>query len=354
MCPFTGRDGAGFRVGRKITSFHDPAYWLTPSAGKSMARYRDNLPQLDGRLYLTDGGAETTLIFLEGLELPDFAAFHLLRTATGGEALRRYFRTYAEIARRFATGLILESATWRANSDWGTRLGYDSTMLADANRQAIRLLEYVRDDYETERTTVVISGCLGPRGDGYVADSAMSEQGARDYHQPQVETFAGSSADMICAMTMNYVEEAIGIVHAARDAAMPVAISFTVETDGNLPTGQTLRSAVEQVDDATSGYPSYYMINCAHPTHFEHVLTDGGAWLERIAGLRANASRKSHAELNESPDLDAGNPVELGTEYLKLVQRLSRLNVMGGCCGTDHRHVEQIAKACSPLFGAVT
>ena len=319
-----------------------------------MAKYRITLPQLGGGLYLTDGGIETTLIFHEGLDLPDFAAFHLLKTHEGEAALRKYFRTYAEIAKQFGTGLILESATWRANADWGTRLGYTLEVLADANRRAIHLLEEVRNEYETERTPVVISGCLGPRGDGYVPDRAMSEQEAAAYHRDQVETLAGSAADMVCAITMNYVEESLGIARAAQRADMPVAISFTVETDGNLPTGQTLKAAIEQVDDATSGYPCYYMINCAHPAHFESVLAEGGLWLDRIRGLRANASRKSHAELNESPELDVGNPVELGTQYARLKTRLPRLNVMGGCCGTDHRHVEQIAEACSPLFRAAT
>ncbi len=319
-----------------------------------MAKYRNTLPQLGGGLYLTDGGIETTLIFHEGLDLPDFAAFHLLKTHDGEAALRKYFRTYAEIAKQFGTGLILESATWRANADWGTRLGYTPEVLADANRRAIHLLEEVRNEYETERTPVVISGCLGPRGDGYVPDRAMSEHEAAAYHRDQVETLAGSAADMVCAITMNYVEESLGIARAALRADIPVAISFTVETDGNLPTGQTLKAAIEQVDDATSGYPCYYMINCAHPTHFERVLAEGGLWLDRIRGLRANASRKSHTELNESPELDVGNPVELGSQYARLKTRLPRLNVMGGCCGTDHRHVEQIAEACSPLFRAAT
>lgn len=319
-----------------------------------MTKFRTKLPQLGSGLFLTDGGIETTLIFHEGLELPDFAAFHLLKTPEGEAALHKYFRTYAAIAKRFGTGLILESATWRANADWGTRLGYTSEALADANRKAIGLLELIRNEYETNQTQVVISGCVGPRGDGYVPHNAMSEQQAEAYHREQVETFASSAADMVCAVTMNYVEEAVGIVRATRQANMPVAISFTVETDGNLPTGQPLKAAIEHVDAATSGYPSYYMINCAHPTHFEHVLTGGGSWLERLRGLRANASRKSHAELNESPELDVGDPVELGTQYARLKERLPRLNVMGGCCGTDHRHVEQIADACSPLFRVAT
>lgn len=315
-----------------------------------MTRHRNVLPQLAGTFFLTDGGIETTLIFHEGLTLPDFAAFHLFRTPEGEAALRKYFRTYAEIAKRFGTGLILESATWRANADWGKKLGYTPEALADANRRAVRLLEELRSEYETEQTPVVISGCLGPRGDGYVPDRAMSAQEAEDYHREQIETFAGSAVDMVCAITMNYVEEAVGIACAAQRADTPVAISFTVETDGRLPTGQSLKAAIEQVDNATSGYPSYYMINCAHPTHFDGVLAEGEPWVKRIRGLRANASRMSHAQLNEASELDAGNATEFGQEYADLKKRLSQLNVMGGCCGTDHRHIEQIASACLPLF----
>ena len=313
-------------------------------------KYREKLPQLHGELFITDGGIETTLIFHDGLDLPDFAAFVLLQERDGMAALDRYFRTYAEIAKRFSAGLVLESATWRANRDWATRLGYSAEALAAANRAAIELLERIRADYEDGDTTVVISACLGPRGDGYVPSELMSADQARDYHLAQMEVFAHTAADMASAITMNYANEAIGIARAAELMHMPVAISFTVETDGRLPTGQSLRSAITEVDEATDAYPSYYMINCAHPTHFENALDDGGAWLDRIHGLRANASRKSHAELNESVELDIGDPAELGAEYATLTRRMPRLNVMGGCCGTDHRHVESIAAACAPLF----
>ena len=315
-----------------------------------MPTYRHNLPQMSDRLFLTDGGIETTLIFHEGLELPYFAAFHLLKTSDGEAALRKYFRTYAEIAKRFGAGLVLESATWRASPDWGTRLGYGSDELADANRHAIRLLEEIRDEPGAESIPMVISGCVGPRGDGYIPGAAMSAEEAEAYHVNQIETFAGSEADMVCAITMNYVEEATGIVRAARRAGMPVAISFTVETDGSLPTGQTLKAAVEQVDAETSSYTSYFGINCAHPAHFEHVLAEGGTWAQRIGALRANASTKSHVELNEATELYCGDPVELARSYGRLKTQLARLNVLGGCCGTDHRHVERIAETCSPLF----
>lgn len=312
----------------------------------------DTLPQLGDRLFLTDGGIETTLIFLDGLDLPLFAAFDLLKSAKGEAALRKYFTTYADIAWRFGTGLVLESATWRASGDWGRQLGYSAASLADANRQAIHLLEEVRERCAARGVPAVISGCVGPRGDGYVPGTAMSEEGAEAYHAEQIGVLADTAADMVSAITMNDVNEAIGVVRAARRAGMPVAVSFTVETDGRLPTGRTLGSAIETVDERTEGYAAYFGINCAHPTHFEQVVAGGAPWTGRIKSLRANASRKSHAELNDATELDIGDPEELGRDYSRLTTPLRGLRVMGGCCGTDHRHLEQIAAQCAPLFPA--
>lgn len=316
-----------------------------------MAKYRNALPQLSGDFFMTDGGIETTLIFLEGQTLPYFAAFHLLKTAEGEEVLRKYFRTYSELAARFNAGLILETATWRANRDWAEKLDYSADALAEANRKSVRLIEEMRSEYETPHTAIVISGCVGPRGDGYIPDNAMSDKEAEDYHRMQIETFAGTAADLVTAITMNYAEEAVGLARAAKQVNMPVVISFTVETDGRLPTGQSLGDAIKRVDDATSGYPAYFMINCAHPSHFDKVVRGDESWVARIRGLRANASKMSHAELNEAPNLDAGDPIELGQEYASLIKRqLKHLNVVGGCCGTDHRHIEQITAVCLPLF----
>ncbi len=320
-----------------------------------MAKYRHALPQQDGRLFITDGGIETTLIFLDGMELPHFASFHLFGTPRGVEALDRYFHTYGALARRFNTGLILETATWRANPDWGTRLGYTLRGLLEIDRTAVRMLERIRHAHESDRTPIVISGCLGPRGDGYVPDMAMSATEAEEYHRPQIEIFADTAADLVTALTMNYVEEAEGIAQAAKRADMPVVISFTVETDGRLPTGQALGDAIRQVDEATAAYPVYYMINCAHPSHFDHAIHGNEPWAERISGVRANASRMSHSALNDALELDAGDPVEFGRDYVRLRrEKLTHLNVMGGCCGTDHRHVEQLALACAPLFPQAT
>jgi Homocysteine/selenocysteine methylase (S-methylmethionine-dependent) len=307
--------------------------------------YRDQLPQLDGQLLVCDGGMETTMIYHEGLELPCFASFTLLDSTSGTEVLKKYYSRYAEIARRHRTGIIIETATWRANPDWLAQLGYAAEDLQKINQRAITLLTELRDEWSAEIQPVVIGGVIGPRGDGYVPGRLMSAAEAAAYHSAQMRVFAASAADIVTAYTMNYVEEAIGIVMTARDVGMPVAISFTVETDGRLPSGQTLRSAIEQVDTATDCYASYFQINCAHPTHFHHVLADDGQWLERIRGLRANASKKSHAELDASTTLDAGDPQELGESYQKMMKNLRNLSLIGGCCGTDHRHIAAMCRA---------
>ena len=315
------------------------------NAGETGARYRDALPQLERPLFLTEGGLETTLIFHDGLDLPHFASYDLLRREGGAEALRRYFESYVAIAQERGVGIALDTPTWRANPDWGGRLGDSRDELAELNRRAVALLEDVRDDLETPSTPIVISGCVGPRGDGYVVGAEMSADEAASYHGFQIGVFAGTAVDFVSALTMTYVDEAIGIVRAAVEAALPVVVSFTVETDGRLPSGQPLHEAVEQVDEATGGAPAYFMINCAHPTHFEAVLDGGATWAERIRGIRANSSKMSHAELDEAEELDEGDPQELAAEYVALRAGLPELRVLGGCCGTDHRHIDAMSRA---------
>ena len=312
-----------------------------------MTRYRERLPQLNGGLFLTDGGLETTLVFHDGIELPQFASFNLLKTEAGERRLKSYYRTYADIAKRAGTGMILESVSWRASRDWGEKLGYTKKSLAEANRKSIAILEEIRQEYEPG-TEAVISGCVGPRGDGYKANREMGMKEAEEYHAEQIGVLADSAADMVSAFTLSTAGEAAGIALAARKAGIPAVISFTVETDGRLPDGDGLGETIDRVDQATGGYPAYYMVNCAHPEHFEQVLASGGEWTGRIRGVRGNASRKSHAELDESTELDAGDPGEFGALNARLMRHLPGLSVLGGCCGTDHRHVEQIAAWCAP------
>jgi S-methylmethionine-dependent homocysteine/selenocysteine methylase len=305
---------------------------------------RARLPQLSGETFITDGGMETTLIFDEGIALPDFASFILLEDPTGVEVLRAYYRSYVEIAAQHGVGIVLDTPTWRANPDWGDRLGYSAAELADVDRRGVALLEELRATANGV-PHVIISGCIGPRGDGYRVDNEMTAEEAQRYHEPQVATFADTAADLVSALTLTYAGEAVGVARAAQNSGIPSVISFTVETDGRLPGGRSLREAIDEVDDQTQGAVAYFMINCAHPTHFAHVLEGDGDWRGRIRGLRANASEKSHAELDEAEELDSGDPAALARQYRELQTRLPSLTVVGGCCGTDHRHVAEICTA---------
>ncbi len=309
-----------------------------------MPLHRTELPQLAGELFLTDGGLETTLIFVEGFDLPEFAAFVLLESETGRDVLCKYYRRYADIAVAQGLGFILESMTWRASRDWGRKLGYSDERIVEFNREGIDLLQGIRRDYASAIPHMVISGCLGPRGDGYDPKRFMTAKEAEAYHRVQIATFRGTKADMVTAYTIPYIAEGVGIALAAEAERMPIAIGFTVETDGNLPSGESLEEAVTQVDKATGGGPAYYMINCAHPTHFDGLPGDG-TWQGRIKALRANASSKSHAELDEATALDAGDPKELAAQYLGMRTKFPKLSILGGCCGTDHRHILEIGRA---------
>jgi len=312
------------------------------------ARYRHQLPLLSETVFIMDGGMETTFIFHEGVELPYFASIDLMRTDEGRERLRSYYTRFLSLARDRGAGFVIDGPNWRASPDWAPKLGLSTDEMMELNRASIDLMADLRERFGTPSTPIVIAGVVGPRGDGYQPGAMMSVEEAARYHARQIETFADTAADMVSAYTLNYVEEAIGVALAAQAVDMPSTISFTLETDGRLPSGQSLREAIEQVDAATGAAPAYFMINCAHPTHFQNVVAEGGAWLDRIRGLRANASMRSHAELDSAPDLDPGNPVELGRQYRDLRSRMRNLNILGGCCGTDFRHVEQICLACLP------
>jgi S-methylmethionine-dependent homocysteine/selenocysteine methylase len=305
------------------------------------------LPQPGGDIFLTDGGLETTLVFLDGFELPDFAAFPLLRDPAGRAALVRYFESYLDIARRDRVGIVLETPTWRANSDWGARLGLTSDELSAVNRDAVEMLLELRGRHESPDTPIVVSGCVGPRGDGYQVSDAMTADDARAYHSVQATALADAGADVVTAITMTYADEATGVAEASRDVGLPAVISFTVETDGRLPSGEPLGDAIDAVDAATDGYPKYFMINCAHPTHFAGLFDARPSWACRLGGLRANASALSHAELDEAEELDRGDPLDLAQRYRELRDVVPSLSVLGGCCGTDHHHIAAISRAMS-------
>ena len=307
--------------------------------------YRAHLPQLDGGLFLTDGGIETTLIFHEGLDLPAFAAFVLLRDERGTEALRRYYAPYAELAREHWCRLRAREPDLEGEPALGPRDRLRRGRARPAEPQGDRPDGGAQGALRGESRTRGHQRLRGaPRRrlqPGRQADGAA----AQDYHATQIATFADTAADMVTAITMTYVDEAIGITRAAVEAGLPVAISFTLETDGRLPSGQALGEAIRQVDEETGAGAAYFMINCAHPTHFGDALAGPEPWHDRIRGLRANASTKSHAELDEATELDEGDPADLGARYAGLRTTLPELSVLGGCCGTDHRHVGEVCRA---------
>jgi homocysteine S-methyltransferase len=298
------------------------------------------VPQLAGMPLVTDGGMETDLIFHHGVNLPHFAAFPLVESAAGQTLLQDYYASYAKIARAAGAGLLLEAPTWRANPDWGNRLGYGVADLNRVNTAAIAMLTRLREKYAATVGAIVLAGMVGPRGDGYQAGPAADPGAAAAYHAPQIEAFARAGADMVSALTLTHPGEAIGIVQAARNAGLPVAISFTVETDGRLPSGILLADAIAETDGA--GGPDYFMVNCAHPGHVRPALAEEGPWRERIMGMRYNASEKSHAELDEATELDEGDPDQVAAAHERLKPLLPRLAVLGGCCGTDWRHVARL------------
>ncbi|WP_434053820.1 MAG: homocysteine S-methyltransferase family protein [Roseibium sp.] len=315
-----------------------------------MKELSKTLPQMSGDLFVTDGGIETTLMFDYGIDLPLFAAFPLLSTEDGREALRRYYRSHASVAAAHGTGFVFESATWRASPDWAEKLEVSLEDLIALNQSSVSLMADLRTEFPGLKC--VLSGCIGPRGDGYVPGEVMQPSEAEAYHAVQVSAFAATSADLVTAITINNTPEAIGIVRAAQGYGIPVVISFTVETDGRLPTGQPLGDAINEVDAKTDFGPAYFMLNCAHPDHFRETLRTGGEWRNRICGIRANASRLSHAELDEAEELDDGNPVETGRDYADLKSFMPQLVVLGGCCGTDHRHIEQVCLAAKKNLSA--
>lgn len=308
------------------------------------------LPQLEsGGLFVTDGGIETDLIFHHGIDLPSFAAFPLLENAEHRIVLRRYYDDYLVIAREHGAGLLIETPTWRANPDWADTLGYSPGRLDAVNRAAVEFAEEIRAAAVAEGVTALVSGCIGPRGDGYDPGEVMTADQAQRYHAVQIRSFAATTADQVTALTITNAQEAIGIVRAAAAAGIPVAVSFTVETTGLLPTGQSLAAAIEQVDVETDSAAAYFMVNCAHPTHFGTALDDEGPWRARLSGVRANASTRSHSELDESTELDEGDPNDLAARYVVLRDRWPALTVLGGCCGTDKRHVAAICAAWTVL-----
>lgn len=291
---------------------------------------------------LTDAGLETVLLFHERLDLPHFAAFPLLEDPVGRAAMRRYLVGFLELAETQGVGAVLATPTWRANADWGALLGCDARALDAANAAAVVFVREIVDG----RADTLVEGAIGPRGDGYVVGARMTPEEAEAYHSAQVRSLRDAGADRVSAMTLTYADEAIGVVRAAATAGIPIVPSFTVETDGRLPDGTDLGDAIARVEVETDGSALAWMVNCAHPEHVAPGLARSTpAVRDRIGALRVNASRQSHAELDAADELDAGDPAQLGADVAALRALVPHVRILGGCCGTDARHVAAMLDA---------
>ncbi len=304
-----------------------------------MARYLDNLPQLGNDIFACYTGMDTDIIYNRGIDLTGFASYTLLSTDEGKSRLREYYSNLMALARELNVGVILDSVTWVANRDRGRDLSYSPDDLKKFNTEAIELIASVREE-EGDLPTV-LCGQVGPRGDGYEPSDLMSTEDAERYHAEQIKVYSITDVDLVSASTMCYAEEAVGVVRAAQRYDIPVSISFTVETDGRLPTGMSLEEAIQKVDDETDGRALYFLINCAHPDHFTGIFNDE-PWMNRLRGVVANASRCSHSELEAAKEFDEGNPDELGSLIGSLLKQYPHFNIIGGCCGTDMRHMKRI------------
>ncbi|WP_135504117.1 homocysteine S-methyltransferase family protein [Roseovarius aestuariivivens] len=309
-------------------------------------------PRLENKFYLTEGGTETDVLYNYGFELPEFAMFPLLDDPEADKVIRDLYRRYFDVAEKHQTGMLVLGHDYRASPDWGAKLGYTPEGLAEMERRTIGFLEDLRREYEGRVSDVYIAGCVGPRGDAYGTGGGITESEAEDYHAVQLSTLKSTSADMAISLTLNNIPEAIGIVRAAAAIGIPIGISLTLTTEGRLRSGPSLREAIEEIDEKTNGAAAWFGTNCAHPLEFATALADDGPWLDRLRYIRPNAVQMDQIALCKLGHLEDGDPVELGRQMGDVARRFPRADILGGCCGTDERHLGEIAKNVNACRGA--
>ncbi|HEY5738403.1 MAG TPA: homocysteine S-methyltransferase family protein [Gammaproteobacteria bacterium] len=301
-------------------------------------------PRLDNKFYLTEAGVETEVMYKWGLELPEFAMFPLLDDPEADEVIRNMYRRYFEVAAEHQTGLLLNGHDYRASPDWAAKLGYDADGLRQMQHRVIRFLDEMRAEYADRVSDVYIAACLGPRGDAYGTGGEITADEAEEYHTVQLQNLEGTGADMAVAATFNNIPEAIGVIRAANNLGIPLGVSLTLTPEGRLRSGPSLREAVETIDEATGGVAAWFGTNCSHPLEFEAALAEQGQWLERLRYIRPNAARMDKIALCSLGHLEDGDPLELGGQIGEVARRLPRADILGGCCGTDERHLAEIAR----------
>lgn len=292
--------------------------------------------------FVAGWGTETWLQYVDGFELRHFCAFELLDDPKGYDCIADYTDKVAAAAASNGFGAIIDGIHYRASPDWGDLIGYSRDALRDVNRRGIELYREIAGRYETDETPMLVGAAIGPRGDAYETGHKMDMAEAEDYHAQQIDMLKDAGADLVTAATFSSPTEAAGLVRAAAAAGVPVAVSF-IAKGGKLSGGETLSEAIGMVDDATDGAALHFTINCTHPTEFEAGLSDG-AWTRRLGGFLPNAVAMELLSLCRLGHLEDGDPVELGGQMADLARRFPHARIWGGCCGTDARHIAEIAR----------
>jgi S-methylmethionine-dependent homocysteine/selenocysteine methylase len=300
-------------------------------------------PRKPGLLYLTEGGVETEIMYKWGHKLPHFAMFTLLDKPEAMADMKSMFARALEVAATQKTGLVLSSLDYRASPDWAALLGISADGLRDVHFRTVAFMKEVAAPFVEKIPDLVFSGVIGPRGDAYGKGGGITEEEAEDYHTPQLKNLRDAGADMACALTFNNIPEAVGVARAAKAVGIPLGLYFTLNSKGTLGSGPTLKEAVESVEEITQGAPSYYGLNCSHPLEFMESLEDGD-WLKRVRSIRPNAVRMEKVALCKLGHLEDGDPEELGQQMGDIRQKFPQMDILGGCCGTDERHLGEIAK----------
>jgi len=307
-------------------------------------------------LWVTDGGLEADLIHHHGVDLPGSAAFPLLGTTEGRALLTSYYSGFAQVARRTGTGLLLETPTWRANPDWVVALGGSPQDVRRINLESVVFLAGLGEmllasgalstaaktgtsGRQSDDGAFQVRGVIGPKGNGYLPERRPTAEEFADYHSVQAAALCDGGVSWVTAYTLSTLAEAVGVVRAARAHSLKVGICFTVESDGRLPDGSPVAAAVEELWQRSA--PDGLLLNCASPSHIVRALEDDG-WGRLVTGLRVDASGPSHAELDSSEQLDEGDLQDLVRDFQRLTARLPNLEVVGGCCGSDARHIAEL------------
>jgi S-methylmethionine-dependent homocysteine/selenocysteine methylase len=300
-------------------------------------------PQKDGRIYLSEGGTETEISYKYGFELPEFAMFPLLDNPEAVSQMQGMYRKYLDVVAKHGMCALIGGLDYRASPDWGKLLGYSPQGLAEANHKSIDFLREVASEYASDIPEILIQGLIGPRGDAYERNISISENEAEDYHSIQLTTLKEANVDLALAITFNNVSESIGVARAAKKIGVPLAISLSLDSTSKLNSGPSLAEAITTIDAETDLAPEFYLINCSHPLEYEPAI-ESGDWINRVRGVRPNASKMEKIELCQIGHLEDGDPVELGAQCGDLARRYPHMDIWGGCCGTWDTHLDQIAK----------